>query len=127
MAETYLPGDQPRGDQGLDNVEIGRSGDKDIQRVLDQIEARQKAQEAKAAGLTHGDLAFALMRQVPREHWNTPLSKLGHWPRGSSIKEIKATPALLNYTTAQAILQLFELDDKRKAHTASRERPEYPD
>lgn len=125
MSETFGPGGSPRGDQGLDAIyeafdvsdatPAPRSGDKDIQAVLDQIEARQKAQQEKIRGLTYGDLAFALMRQVPREHWNTPLSKLGHWPRGSSIKEIKETPALLNYTTAQAILQLFELDDKARA------------
>lgn len=111
--EIFLPGQAPQGDQGLDN-ETRRSGDDDVQRVLDQIKARQERDEKKAGSLTAGDLAFALMRQIPRAHWNTPLSKMGHWPRGSSIAEIKKTPALLNYTPAQAILQLFEMDDRAK-------------
>jgi hypothetical protein len=117
VSETFLPGQAPQGDQGLDNEIRPRSGstsDDDVQKILDQISARQKAHAEKVAGLTAGDLAFALMRQIPREHWNTPLSKMGHWPRGSSIKEIKETPALLNYTPAQAILQLFEMDDRMK-------------
>lgn len=121
MSETFLPGDQPRGDQGLDNIEVGRSSDPDIQRVLDQIAARQERDLSKIKNLTYGDLAFALMRRVPRDKWNVPLTKLGHWPRGSTIAEIKETPALLNYTTAQAILQLFELDDKAKARAGSDE------
>lgn len=118
MSETFLPGDQPRSDQGLDAIEAPRSGDPDIQRVLDQVAARQAKDAEKIKGLSYGDLAFALMRRVPRDKWNVPLSKLGHWPRGSSIKEIKETPALLNYTTAQAILQLFALDDERKRAAA---------
>lgn len=119
MPETYLPGDQPRGDQGLDAVESPRSGDSDVQRVLDEITKRQKQQAEKIAGLTPADLAFALMRRVPREDWNTPLSRLGHWPRGSTVAEIKRTPALRDFTTAQAILQLFALDDEAKRRAGS--------
>lgn len=121
MSETFLPGTVPQSDQGLDALDAPRSGDPDIQAILGQIEARQKRQAEKTNALTPADLAFALMRQVPREHWNTPLSKMGHWPRGTSIAEIKKTPALLNYTPSQAILQLFALDDERIRREGSAE------
>lgn len=94
--------------------------DYDIQRVLDEIHARQQAQQEKIDNLTPGDMAFGLMRNVPREQWNTPLTKLGHWPRGSSIAEIKANPALMHFTPAQAILKLFEMDDQMKGGGFSR-------
>lgn len=96
-----------------------RSNDPDIQRVLDDIGAKQKARAEKAASATPGDMAFGMMRNVPREHWNTPLADLGHWPRGSSIAEVKKNPELRNFTPAQAIIKLFELDDaaKKKAET----------
>jgi len=89
-----------------------RSGDPDIQKVLDEIAVRQQRDVRDVENMTPGDLAFRLMRQVPRSQWNTPLTKLGHWPRGSTVDEIKRTPELRNFTPAQAILKLFELDDE---------------
>lgn len=99
----------------IPKIEEKESNDPDIERLLDQIRERQWAQQDKIDSLTPGDMAFGLMRNVPREHWNTPLTKLGHWPRGSSIAEIKANPKLKGFTPAEAILKLFEMDDAMKA------------
>lgn len=117
MTEAYLPGDYQASPAYLDEVPP-RTSDPDIQKILDQIAVRQKETREKISGLTAADLAFALMRRIPRKDWNTPLSKLGHWPRGVSIAETKGNPQLLNYTPAQAILQLFEMDDQMRARRA---------
>lgn len=88
--------------------------DPDLEAVLDKIRTRQWAEQDKIGNLMPSDMAFGLMRHVPRKDWNTPLTKLGHWPRGSSIAEIKANPKLKNFTPAQAIEKLFEMDDQMK-------------
>jgi hypothetical protein len=89
--------------------------DPDIQKVLDQIAARQAATAADIREMTPAKMAFGMMRHMPRDKWNTPLTQMGHWPRGSSIAEIKKDPKLMNLTPAQAMLKLFEMDDAMKA------------
>lgn len=104
----------PPGKFSIPKVEEKESSDPDIEKLIDQIRTRQWAAAEKIDRLTPGDMAFGLMRNVPRDQWNTPLTELGHWPRGSSIAEIKANPKLKNFTPAQAIEKLFEMDDAMK-------------
>ena len=87
------------------------SGDPDIQKMLDQIWERQQKTSEEIKNLTPEKMAFGMMRNVPRKDWNTPLTELGYWPRGSSIAEIKKNPELKNFTPAQAMLKLFEMSD----------------
>lgn len=109
---------------GQENEEFPqRSGDEDIQRVLDQIAVRQERDRKATESMTPGDLAFRMMRNVPRRDWNTPLLKLGHVPRGSTMDEVKNTPGLRELTPAQAMLRLFEMDDQIKAGAPSEVRP----
>lgn len=88
--------------------------DSDIEKVLKEIDARQAKSAKDADEMTPGGMAFGMMRNVPRKDWNTPLTELGHWPRGSTVAEIKANPELKNFTPAQAMLKLFEMDDAQK-------------
>lgn len=94
--------------------EAKEQSDPEFEKVLDSIRERQWETRAKIEGLTPGDMAFGMMRNVPRKDWNKPLTELGHWPRGSSISEIKENPKLKNFTPAQAIEKLFEMDDELK-------------
>ena len=98
------------------NLAIPRKpvGDPDIEKVLKEIDARQAKNAEDINHLTPEGMAFGMMRNVPREHWNTPLTELGHWPRGTSVAEIKKNPELKNLTPAQAMLKLFEMSDAEK-------------
>lgn len=102
----------------LPKVSDQEHSDPAVERVIDQIRTRQWATVEKFQNLTPGDMAFGLMRQIPRDKWNTPLTEMGHWPRGSTISEIKENKILREFTPAQAILKLFEMDDALKARKA---------
>lgn len=106
---------------GLPDAKRGEpvNHDPDIQKILDQITERQKNTSEAIKNLTPEKMAFQMMRQVPRKDWNTPLTKMGHWPRGSTIAEIRANPKLMNFTPAQAMLKLFEMSDEQAKKGAS--------
>lgn len=95
-----------------------RHSDPKLQAVLDRIAERQRKAQAAIENMTPGDMAFALMRNVPRNQWDRPLADLGYWPRGSTIAEIRKDPQLRNFTTKQAIMQLFEMDARRDRRAA---------
>lgn len=99
----------------IPKLEKPTSGDADIQKVLDQVWERQQKNQDQIDHLTPGGMAFGMMRNVDRKDWNTPLTELGHWPRGSSVAEIRKNPELMHLTPAKAMLKLFEMDDAMKA------------
>jgi hypothetical protein len=108
----------PTGETVGDNANAPDSGpkntDPDIQKILDQISERQSKTADEIKNLSTEKMAFGMMREIPRDKWNTPLTEQGHWPRGSSIAEIKKNPELMKFTPAQAMLKLFEMSDAQK-------------
>ena len=91
-----------------------KSSDPDVEHLLSQIRKRQWQTHEDLKTMTPQKMAFGIMHEIPYKDWNTPLTKLGHWPRGSTIAEIKAKPRLMNYTPKQAIAQLFAMDEEMK-------------
>jgi hypothetical protein len=126
VLRSFLPGEMPAGfgiglreAQEREMTEPPRKhSDPRLQAILDQIAARQRKSKEFIQNMSPADMAFAIMRNVPRKHWDTPLTELGHWPRGSTIAEIRRNPQLKNYTPKQAIMQLFDLDAQRRRQTA---------
>ena len=104
----------------IPKLEKPTSGDPDIQRVLDQVWERQQKTSEDIKNLTPEKMAFGMMRNVPRKDWNTPLTELGHWPRGSSVAEVKKNPELMNLTPAKAMLKLFEMSDAEAKKNAAK-------
>lgn len=114
---NFLPGDVPKGafrtpvDSNLPDATVT---DPDLLRVLEPIYQRQAEEKQTIQALTPETLAWKMMHNVPYKDWHTPLVKLGHWPRGSSIAEIKKSPELMELTPAKVILKLFELGEAQK-------------